>query len=282
MNKILSKLLEKKKTQIKYNTQCLNSVPSTNTLLKERALKGEAEGAVIIADSQSAGKGRLDRSFFSPEGSGLYMSLLLRPSDRGITLAADKALMITTAASVSVCRAIEKVCKIKCGIKWVNDVFCDGKKVCGILTEGALIPNTSNLDYAVLGIGVNIREPDNGFPENIAHIAGALFPHTYSGSTDYVRAQLAAEILADFADSYVKSICAEQALDKAFINEYISRSVLDGRRVEVSLGNSTMEATAIGINDDCSLTVITNEKKVLKLTYGEVRIKLLDRHKLHD
>ncbi len=122
------------------------SVTSTNTVLKELAEHGGREGMVVIAQRQTMGKGRLGRSFYSPQGGGLYMSVLLRPR-----FSAEEALSITTAAAVAVARAIDDVTGERAMIKWVNDVYFHGRKVCGILTEASVDFENSGLHYAVLG-----------------------------------------------------------------------------------------------------------------------------------
>ena len=122
------------------------------------------------AGMQTQGRGRLGRSFFSPSDSGLYMSILLRPD-----MAAADAVKITTAAAVSVALAVEKVSDQKPDIKWVNDIYINGRKICGILTEASFSMESGGLDCAVLGIGVNTYEPEGGFPEAIRDIAGPIF-----------------------------------------------------------------------------------------------------------
>lgn len=246
---------------------------STNTLLKEMAEKGANEGTVITADTQTAGRGRLDRSFFSPE-SGLYMSLLLRPSERNAALEAENALYITTAAAVAVCRAIERRSSVKCGVKWVNDIYADGKKLCGILVEGALTPGTTQLDYAVLGIGVNIEAPKNGFPDDIKGVAGAIYGYGDAPKDTDIKSALATEIIKEFSTVYAESLCGSGDRNESFINEYRSRSVLNGKSIEISRGNETENGTAIEVNPDCSLAVVTDTGEKMNLTYGEVRIKI--------
>ena len=118
-----------------WKKQYLDEIDSTNSYLKVLAASGAPEGTVIIANRQSAGRGRLGRSFFSPEEKGIYMSILLRPS-----IELDRAVLITSMAAVAVARAMETVKGITAQIKWVNDVFINKKKVCGILTEAGLNP----------------------------------------------------------------------------------------------------------------------------------------------
>lgn len=264
------------KTQnFRINHTHLQTATSTNTLLKEMAEKGAAEGTVLTAETQTAGRGRLNRSFYSPE-SGLYMSILLRPAERNATLGAEGALRITTAAAVAVCRAIETVCGRKCGIKWVNDIYADGKKLCGILVEGALIPGKAELDYAVLGIGVNIEAPKKGFPEEIKNVAGAIYEYGNAPQNTDIRTVLAAEIITEFSKIYVDSICGSVDKNEAFINEYRVRSVLNGKRIEIFRTAEAENGVAIGVNADCSLAVETDKGERLNLTYGEVRIKMKD------
>lgn len=251
----------------------MTATTSTNTVLKEMAEKGAAEGTVLTADWQTAGRGRLNRSFYSPE-SGLYMSILLRPNARNAHMGAENALFITTAAAVSVCRAIEKLCGRDCGVKWVNDIYADGKKICGILVEGALVPGKAELDYAVLGIGVNIESPKNGFPEEIKNVAGAIYGYGKTPDSVDVRSTLAAEIISEFFAIYGESLCGNADKNETFINEYRSRSVLNGKPIYILRGNETENGTALCVNPDCSLAVTTENGERLDLTYGEVQIKI--------
>ena len=142
----------------------LQSTDSTNTRIRVLAEDGAPEGTVVVAAAQTAGRGRSGKSFLSPAGTGLYMSILLRPA-----LTMGDSLLITTAAAVAVSRAIERVAGCEAKIKWVNDVYVDEKKVCGILTEGALDLENGGLRYAILGIGINICPPDGGFPRAFGH-----------------------------------------------------------------------------------------------------------------
>ena len=146
------------------------TVTSTNDIVKNAARAGAEEGFTVTARCQTAGRGRMGRSFFSPDGTGLYISILLRP-----TFHPKDALMITTAAAVATARALEAAGSRNIGIKWVNDLLINGKKIAGILTESSLSMGADSLDFAVLGIGINLLSPSNGFPEEIKDIAGAVF-----------------------------------------------------------------------------------------------------------
>ena len=140
--------------------EILPAVGSTNDYLREKALKGQKEGFTVLAGEQTGGRGRTGRSFYSPADTGIYMSLLLRPENCSPAV----AVKFTTMAAVAACRAIEKVSQKKAQIKWVNDVYIEDKKVCGILTEGAVSLEKGSLEYVILGVGINVYPPRGGFP----------------------------------------------------------------------------------------------------------------------
>lgn len=235
-------------------------VTSTNTMLKELAEHGEAEGYVLVAESQTAGKGRLGRRFHSPIGTGVYFSILLRPR-----CSAESSLYITTAAAVAVCRAIEKLTAEKPQIKWVNDIYLNERKICGILTEAAIDRDSRGLKWAVLGIGINITEPDGGFPADIENIAGALFREKCSAET---RAQLIAGVVDSFFEIYGDGNISSGD----FIEDYRSRSFLTGRDIVFSMGNSTYSGTVIGISDEAHLVVKLDSGEEKVFSAGEVSI----------
>lgn len=231
---------------------------STNRLAKELAEQGACEGTVVIAAAQTAGRGRLGRCFCSPPNTGLYMSIILRPM-----LRAEEALSITTAAAVAVCRAIERVTPRVCRIKWVNDIFCDDKKVCGILTEASLDTETGGLSYAVLGIGINVRDPQGGFPAELQGIAASLY-----GAQGGDRALLAAAVLDAFFEEYA------MLPDKRFVEEYRCRSLLNGRRITVKKPTGDHAATAIEIDTACRLRVRYDDGTEEALSSGDVSIRI--------
>lgn len=238
----------------------MDSVTSTNTVLKQLAENGEAEGRVVIANEQTSGKGRLGRTFYSPPGSGIYISLLLRPKMR----AAD-ALFITTAAAVAVSRAIEDVTGRKASIKWVNDLFCDGKKVCGILTEASIDFESGGLSYAVLGIGMNIANPDGGFPDELSDIAASIYAgEPYSSE---IRSELAASVLDNFLRLY------NELHTRSFMAEYRARSFVIGKEVYVVSPNSREQAIVLDIDDEARLIVKTVGGEIKKLSSGEISIR---------
>ncbi|MEG1870124.1 MAG: biotin--[acetyl-CoA-carboxylase] ligase, partial [Oscillospiraceae bacterium] len=133
----------------------LKTVSSTNTHARMMAANGAKHGTIVVSEEQTNGKGRMGRTFFSPEGSGIYMSIILRPNTH-----TTNAVFITTAAAVAVCRAIAKLTVAKPTIKWVNDIILRDKKICGILTEAVTDFENGMVESVVVGIGINFKEPD--------------------------------------------------------------------------------------------------------------------------
>ena len=236
------------------------TIDSTNSRLKELASQGAPEGTVVIAEEQTSGRGRMNRNFYSPADTGIYMSILLRPK-----LSATEALFITTSAAVAVAQAIEAVSSREAKIKWVNDIYCDGKKVCGILTEASFDMESGGLEYAVLGIGINVKTPKDGFPDDIKDIAVAVF----EDDPDIVdtKSRLVAEVLKRFWNYYIG------LENKTFLSEYRKRSLVIGKEILV-LGNNTSEkALALEIDDQCRLKVRLEDGTIELLSSGEVSIK---------
>jgi BirA family biotin operon repressor/biotin-[acetyl-CoA-carboxylase] ligase len=151
------------------NLVCLGEVDSTNSYCKRIATEGAPDGTVVVADCQIAGRGRLGRSFQSPAGQGIYLSVLWRPA-----LPPEKLLPLTALGAVAVCRAVEKVTGIRPGIKWTNDVVYGGRKLCGILTEMAMEGESGLVSYVVMGIGVNVHQTAADFDGEVAQVASSL------------------------------------------------------------------------------------------------------------
>ena len=235
------------------------SISSTNTVLKQLAESGASEGTVLLAEEQTAGRGRMSRGFFSPPRSGLYMSVLLRPH-----LSAQISTRVTACAAVAVAEAVEELTGAEAKIKWVNDVLVDGKKVCGILTEGSIDCETGLLHYAIVGIGINIRPPEGDFPEELRAIAGAL---PAAGGGD-LRCRLAAAVLDRLMDFYAK------LPDEDCYEAYKSRSCLLGREINIlPLGGEPIPATAIDVEPDFSLRVRLADGTEKRLNTGEVSVR---------
>ena len=235
-------------------------VDSTNTKCIEKAETGEPEGYVAIAGSQSAGRGRRGKAFFSPAKSGIYMSILLRP----VGLTENQVLHFTTMAAAAVSEAIESVSGKKADIKWVNDIFIDGKKVCGILSEASYGVQTGKLEYVIVGIGVNAYEPSGGFPSSISDVAGKVFDEPSAG----LKNRLAAEILNRFMAYY------EHLPETPYSEEYIRRSVVTGKDVTVHKGNEMVKAHVLGIDQEFGLKVRYEDGSVEVLRSGEISIRI--------
>lgn len=235
-------------------------LPGTNAVLRRMAEQGAPEGTVLVARSQSEGRGRSGRSFFSPEGSGLYLSILLRPR-----ITAAQSPLLTAMAAVAAARAAERVSGQEIRIKWVNDLWRKGRKVCGILTEAALDLESGGLQYVVLGPGFNLTEPEGGWPASLREIAGPLFDTTPPPGT---RARLAAEFLQQFFALYKAFAPAD------FLPEYRRRQLLLGQPVELLMpGRPSQTAWALDIDREARLVVRLADGQITALAAGEVRAR---------
>ena len=229
----------------------LESVDSTNKYLKRYAHE-KKEGAVVIAKTQSSGRGRLGRTFHSPE-NGLYMSVLIDVS----LFWSEELIKITGVAAVALTRTIEHFTDIKPQIKWVNDIYFSGKKVCGILAETSFSIE-GKPEYCVLGIGVNLFEPQNGFDKSIEDIAGSVFGE----KNDRIS-------INEFSSHLINELFA--LLKKDCTKEYGSHLMLMGKTVRYTLNGHEAEGTVIGIDSLFGLIVETNGKKTV-LRSGEAEL----------
>lgn len=237
----------------------LPSVTSTNAVLREMAEQDAPAGTLVVASHQTAGRGRRGRSFLSPAGTGVYFSLLLRP--RG---AAEQATRLTAYAAVAAAEAVEAVSGRCAGIKWVNDVLLDGKKVCGILTEGAAELEGGSLRWAVLGVGINLCPPEGGFPDELAPIAGTLFDAQPDAGT-------VCRLVALFADRFTALARSDDAAGA--LKAYRSRCVTVGRPVTVLSPAGDYDALAEAVDDDFRLIVRTTDGQRAALSSGEVSVR---------
>ena len=246
-----------------------DEVTSTNTVLKEAAAAAIAKEqpiipTVLLARRQSGGRGRMGRSFHSPDGTGLYMSVLLTPDVRPCD-----AALLTTATAVACAEATDAICKNgTVGIKWVNDLYLHDRKFCGILAEAALTPTADAFAWAVIGIGINLLPPTNGFPDEIADTACALLDADSIADTDALLSGLCADILVRLM------YCLAPSQRDTVLDIYRQRSILDGRAVLVrpasSLGGAEIPATVTGISDDFGLCVRYENGEEAILSSGEV------------
>ena len=229
---------------------------------------------VLVAGEQTAGRGRLGRKFYSPGGTGLYFSLVYAAgsvSDPG---------KITAVAAVAVCRAIKSVFNVDAGIKWVNDIFVSGKKVCGILTEGIVNPLSGAVEAAVIGIGINIYFSSK-MPEELSLRAGGICGSSLSGAGDEnadcgKNAEMKDRLLCRTIENLVEILDGREEAFFSAMEEYKARSTLIGKTVTVSPVIDSRErqydAVVTGITDDAQLVVRTSDGREKTLSSGEVTL----------
>lgn len=267
--------------------ECHKEIDSTNThakrLLTEAENLRDANGtlteagkkfhrAVIVAESQSAGRGRLGRTFYSPAKTGIYITLIYAP-ENGITEPAK----ITAFSAVAVCRAIKNLYGIQPSIKWINDIFINQKKVSGILTEGFMNFETARIESAIIGIGINIQDNPDSLPDEVKKIAGSITGISTGSSnnkesdssTTVTRATLASHVAGE-----VLKILSENP--ESVIEEYKSLSFLLGKTIKVhpviDNPNGVYEAKAVDIDQSAALVVELSDGSKKTLSSGEVSI----------
>ncbi|MGN0242664.1 MAG: biotin--[acetyl-CoA-carboxylase] ligase [Lachnospiraceae bacterium] len=240
--------------------EILPTAASTNALVREKANCGAQEGCVVIAKEQTAGRGRYGRTFFSPSGTGVYMSILLRP----VSYSSQQATRITTMAATAMCEAIEQLSGETAQIKWVNDIYMEGKKVCGILTEASFDLESGMLEYAVLGVGFNVYPPDEGFPQELEAVAGAIFDDIQ----DDMKNRLAATFLNRFMEYYTSED------ETAYIEKYRDKSLALGKHIMITTQNQTRRAYVYGMDEDCRLLVEYEDGTKESLSCGEIQLAL--------
>ena len=233
-----------------------DTLESSNRTAKTLAMDGTPHGTLVLAGRQTAGRGRLGRRFESPAGKGVYLSLVLRPG-----MPAAEAQAVTVSAAVAVCRAVRKLCGLELGIKWVNDLYFNGKKVCGILTEAGADMESGQLEWLVVGIGLNLTAGPEDWPEELRPVAGSLYP---GGPAPVGRAALAGAIARELL-----------ALCPAFdcLDEYRARCFVPGHWVTVCTGAESYAARAIAIDDAGHLIVEREGGRTEALRHGEVSIR---------
>ncbi|MBD5137107.1 MAG: biotin--[acetyl-CoA-carboxylase] ligase [Lachnospiraceae bacterium] len=228
-----------------------DSVDSTNNMLKRMFIDGIPNNTLIIADEQTNGKGRFGRSFYSPAKTGLYFSLLIKPEFDTST-----AVLITGVIAVAICRAIETLAGKHPGIKWINDIYMDNKKIAGILTEASSGFESGKFDYIIIGVGINLST-DN-FPDELAEIAGSL-------NSDISKNRLIGDILYNFYKIYYS------LPDTEYMKEYRKYSILINHDISYNIENVTYSGKVIGIDDFGGL-IISNSNGITTLKSGEVTI----------
>lgn len=241
--------------------QVYDCTDSTNILAKDAGLAGATAWSCFAAKEQNAGRGRRGRSFFSPKGSGIYFSILLRP-----TLDGEQLTMLTTAAAVAVCLAAEDCFGISPEIKWVNDVFYNSKKICGILTE-SVFASDGSVKYAVVGVGINLFAPDGGFPPDIADTAGYLLDTKENRAAD--------RFLAAFIRRYMQLYDRIENDSGALSEEYRRRCFVIGKDINILFDGKVIAAgRAEDIDSLCRLKVRYADGTSETLSSGEISIRV--------
>ena len=242
---------------------CFDEIDSTNTCAKKLALSGAPDGTVVVADCQTAGRGRMERRFQSPKGQGIYLTALLRPD-----LPPEKLLSVTTLAGVAVCEAVEQVCGVRPLLKWPNDPVLGGKKLCGILTEMSMEGESGRLQYLVVGIGLNVHQRPEDFTPDVAEMATSLLQAT---GTPWSRAALAAAEIEALDRMYA-------ALKAGDLSDYLAAYRRDcvnlGKMVQlIRPDNSRETVTAVDIDDAFSLVVRRDSGETFTVRSGEVSVR---------
>lgn len=243
------------------NFRVLSETDSTNSACRRLALEGAPDGTVVLADCQTAGRGRRGRSFQSPAGKGLFFSILWRPD-----CAPEQLLPLTALSAVAVCRAIRQVCGAQAQIKWPNDLVLSGRKLAGILTEMALEGESGHVSHVVVGIGVNVHQRLTDFDGEVAQIATSL-DLALGGSV--CRAQLAAALLEEM------DILRREVLfaPEKWLAEYRAACLNIGKTVQLIWGEEREPAQALAVDDRYGLVVRHRDGQVETLRSGEVSVR---------
>lgn len=243
-----------------------DSLDSTNNYAKKAAREGCEEGTVIVADSQTSGRGRMGRNWHSKGGDGIWMSIVLRPS-----IAPEDVQVITLAASVAVVNAVKRSAEIETGIKWPNDIILDGKKVCGILTE--MSTEMDRVNYLILGIGLNVNQKADDFPEELKEIATSLKINIDEKKMilpKLKRSDIIKNILFELEKQYENVI---KGNTEDIIKKWSEKSVTLGRQVKIIYRGIEYEGTAKDVTYDGKLVVHCSDGAVREVSSGEVSVR---------
>ena len=236
-----------------------DTIDSTNTKAQELAEKGYPSGTLVVADKQESGKGRRGRSWVSPSGTGIFMTLMIKPD-----INPNNASMLTLVAALAVAKAITSVTGEEALIKWPNDIVVNSKKVCGILTE--MNAQFDYINHIVVGIGINVH--NESFPEEISQMASSLMIE--AGGKRFHRAQIIAETMSYF-EQYYDTFLKTQDLS-ALVREYDELLVNMNKAVRVLDPKEPFDGKAMGITPKGELIVDTWESRKL-VSSGEVSVR---------
>jgi BirA family transcriptional regulator, biotin operon repressor / biotin---[acetyl-CoA-carboxylase] ligase len=241
-----------------------SEIDSTNREARDRAEKGALEGTVVIADSQSCGKGRLGRSWESPSGSNLYLSIILRPP-----ISPPAAAQITLLAGIAAARALSGVSGLECRIKWPNDIFLQGRKLAGILAE--MEGKGSRVRFVILGVGVNVNWRRENFPAELRQTATSLSAET---GKEISRVAVAAGLLHELEKEYVSFL--REGFSARLREEWSRLSWVLGKRVTLSLPEGTISGKALGLDREGALLVLDGEGETHRFVAGEISLRMED------
>lgn len=237
-----------------------DEIDSTSTHAKQLAMEGAADGTVVIADFQTAGRGRMGRSFQSPKGKGLYLSILLRPD-----VPAEQMTAITALAGIAVCDAVEAVCGVRPGLKWPNDPVMGRKKVCGILTEAVTDPNGKTA--VVLGIGINVLQTEADFPPELRSLATSVFAET---GCSVSREELTKILLERLEQAYDVLKTGEWS---DWTEAYRKGCVHLGRQIRLIGPTSEETAVALDVDKAFGLIVAGEDGMIWTVRTGEISVR---------
>ena len=235
-------------------------IDSTNTQAKELAAAGAPAGTVLVADMQTGGRGRMGRSFHSPAGTGIYLSVVLRPECRP-----EELMHLTCACAVSARQAIQKVTGLDCGIKWINDLVLNGKKVAGILTELSMAAD-GKVRHAIVGIGINCSQQPGDFPPEIASIATSL---AMEAEKPIDRSRLTAALIEQFSQMDQMLLSGKDTIMEAYRKSCITL----GKEVSVHRFASVRHGIARRLDADGGLTVQFPDGSLETVNAGEVSVR---------
>lgn len=228
-----------------------DKIDSTNSEAKRNIISGFREKRLYIASCQTDGRGRMGRSFYSPPKTGIYLSFAF-PAPEIV----NDVVSLTSKSAVAVTEAIESLTDIALKIKWVNDIYLAGKKICGILSESIV----TDRNYIIIGIGINLST--NSFPDEIASSAGSLNCDSLSET----------ELIYKIAKNMLFFI--NNPHDKSYLKSYRSHSLVLGKEIYYIKNKESFQGTVTLINDDASLTVLKNDGKEDILSSGEITLRL--------
>ncbi|MEG2117755.1 MAG: biotin--[acetyl-CoA-carboxylase] ligase, partial [Clostridia bacterium] len=233
-----------------------DEIDSTNNECKRMLANGFCETAIIIAEKQNSGRGRQGKSFYSPPKTGIYFSVILDPM---VKLA--NSVTVTAAASVAVLRAIKDTTGILAQIKWVNDIYFNNKKICGILTEAITDFESQTVQNIIIGVGINVFTSE--IPDSLGNIASSL------GSSQLNRSKILAAAASNLLDMDVSKGLIP------YLDEYRANSVLLGRKIDYYVNTVLYHATVVGISDDGGLMIENENGTSDILKSGEISVKFL-------